>query len=72
NPGGNENRRAAHERTAKTHGVRQKLSDLQAHTGRVSANPLERKTGKVCGSPPRRADLMERSKPLIRVPSQKP
>ena len=32
-------------------GVRQKLSDLQAHTGRVSANPLERKTGEVCRKP---------------------
>ena len=61
---GNENRRATHERTAKTHGVRQKLSDLQAHTGRVPANPLERKTGEVCGSPPHRAYPMGRGKPL--------
>ena len=61
---GMKNRRAAHERTAKTHGVRQKLSNLQAHTGRVSANPLERKTGEVCGSPPRRAYPMGRGKPL--------
>ena len=48
----------------KAHGVRQKLSNLQAHTGRVSANPLERKTGEVCGSPPRRAYPMGRGKPL--------
>ena len=68
NPGGNENRRAAHERAAKTHGVRQKLSNLQAHTGRVSANPLERKTGEVCGSPPRRAYPMGRGKPLSPCP----
>ena len=61
---GMKNRRAAHERTAKTHGVRQKLSNLQAHTGRVSANPLERKTGEVYGSPPRRAYPMGRGKPL--------
>ena len=36
----------------------------KAHTGRVSANPLERKTGEVCGSPPRRAYPMGRGKPL--------
>ncbi len=38
---------------------------LQAHPGRTeSANPLERQTGEVCGSPPRRAYPMGRSKPL--------
>ena len=38
--------------------------EIQAHTGRVPANPLERKTGEVCGSPPRRAYPMGRGKPL--------
>ena len=41
---------------------------LQAHTGRVPANPLERKTGEVCGSPPRRAYPMGRGKPLSPCP----